>query len=49
MRLKTELAPGYFAPATPAQAAERDADTDGQLITKLADIANALATKGAGR
>jgi hypothetical protein len=47
MRLKSELAPGYFAPAAAGKG--DDEQTDGQLSAKLIELANTLATKGAGR
>jgi hypothetical protein len=50
LRLKSELAPGYFAPGAAGKAADGDGEqADGQLTARLLDLANTLATKGANR
>lgn len=50
VRLKAELAPGYFAPATAGTGTEGDGEQAGSQITaKLLELANTLATKGGNR
>jgi hypothetical protein len=50
VRLKSELAPGWFAPAMPSKPSDGDGEqADVQLTAKLLDLVSTLVTKGAGR